>query len=170
MSFPYTVGQIPVYYNQFSTGRPAKKPNHSDRFTSRFLDCPNGPLFPFGYGLSYTTYEYSNLEISSNTLKNGEKLKVSVTVANTGKCSGTETVQMYIRDLVGSVVRPVKELRGFQKVTLNPGESRKVCFSIEEKQLEFFTKNMKYEAEKGEFTVFIGGDSNNTLETKFTFI
>lgn len=170
MSFPYAVGQIPVYYNQFNTGRPAKTSTHSDRFTSKFLDCPNEPLFPFGYGLSYTTYEYSNLEISSNTLKDGEKLKVSVTVTNTGEYAGTETVQMYIRDLIGSVVRPVKELRGFQKIELNPGESRQICFSIEEKQLAFFTKDMKYEAEKGEFMVFIGHDSINTLETKFTKI
>lgn len=170
MSFPYAVGQVPVYYNEFNTGRPLKTSTHSSRFMSKFLDCPNEPLFPFGYGLSYTTYKYSNLILNSTTLKEGEKIEVKVTVTNTGKVAGIETVQMYIRDLVGSVVRPVKELKDFKKVTLKSGESRQVSFDIGLEQLEFFTKEIKYKAEKGEFIIFVGTSSNNTLECKFTLI
>ncbi len=170
MSFPYAVGQVPVYYNEFNTGRPVKTSTHSDRFMSKFLDCPNEPLFSFGYGLSYTTYKYSNLMLSSNTLKEGETIEVKVIVTNTGKVKGTETVQMYICDVVGSVVRPVKELKGLKKVTLEAGESKQVCFSIGDNQLEFFTKNLEYKSEKGEFEVFIGSCSNKTIQSKFTFI
>jgi len=170
MSFPYSVGQVPVYYNEFNTGRPVKTSTHSERFMSKFLDCPNDPLFSFGYGLSYTTYEYSDLVVSKDILKVGEIMEAKVSITNKGKIKGTETVQLYIRDFVGSVVRPVKELKGFKKVTLAPGQSKQVVFYIGEEQLMFFTKNLEYKSEKGEFMVFIGGNSNNTLEMKFTFI
>ncbi|WNS41398.1 beta-glucosidase BglX [Paenibacillus sp. MMS20-IR301] len=169
MSFPYAAGQVPVYYNSFNTGRPSKTSTHSLRFTSRYLDCPNEPLYPFGYGLSYHTAEYSHLRLSSTVLRPGEVIEAEIEVQNTSGTSGDEVVQLYIRDLVGSVVRPVKELRDFRKLHLQAGEQRKISFSITEEQLKFHTKDMKYAAEEGNFELYIGNQSDNCLMAAFSF-
>lgn len=169
MSFPQTEGQIPVYYNGFNTGRPIETSTHSGRFMSKYLDCSNYPKYVFGYGLSYHTSEYTNLKCSKEVFHEGEQITVSVDVENTGKVKGTETVQLYIRDLTGSVVRPVKELKGFQKVTLVPGEKQTVSFEIMEEMLKFYTKDMEYKAEPGKFKVFVGKNSMDTLEGTFEF-
>ncbi|WP_068503623.1 beta-glucosidase BglX [Paenibacillus kribbensis] len=169
MSFPCAVGQVPIYYNGFNTGRPQKTSTHSVRFTSRYLDCPNEPLYPFGYGLSYHTAEYSNLKISNSVLRSGEQVEVEIEVHNSSEISGDEVVQFYIRDKVGSVVRPVKELRGFQKIHLKAGEKRKVIFTITEDLLRFHTRDMKFEAEEGDFEIYIGKNSEDYLVTNFLF-
>lgn len=167
MSFPYTVGQIPVYYNGFQTGRPVGESIHSNRFTSRYLDCPNKPLYPFGYGLSYHETKYTNMSLSQTELKAGEILRASVDVENISSAAGQETVQMYIRDVTGSVVRPVKELRGFQKILLKAGETKRVFFEITESMLRFHTKSMKFQAEPGKFIVMIGKNSEQTECAEF---
>lgn len=167
MSFPYCVGQEPLYYNHFNTGRPLTKENAGADFISKYLDTPNDPLYPFGYGLSYTSFEYTNLSLDKAELNRGDKLDVNVIVKNTGNCTGTEIVQLYIQDLYGSTVRPVKELKGFQKVILMPEESKLVTFTIAEDDLKFYTANRGYEAEVGEFKVYIGGNSMDTLEACF---
>lgn len=168
VSFPYHVGQMPLYYNQFNTGRPVVGSSHSSRFTSHYLDCPNEALYPFGFGLGYHTAEYGPLELDRTTLKPGETIKASIDVKNTGDVPGTETVQFYIRDMVGSVVRPVLELKGFEKILLNPGESRTVEFHINEEMLRFYTRSMVYESEVGDFEVYAGPDSGHLKKNKFT--
>ena len=166
MSFPYAVGQIPVYYNHFNTNRPA--PDSGDgAWKSRYRDIPNQPLYPFGYGLSYTTFAYSGLTLSANSITKSESVKVAVTVANTGKYDGEEVVQLYIRDLTASIVRPVKELKGFQKIMLKAGESKSVEFTLSAKDLSFFDANGKTMLEAGKFNVFVGGDSKNTMMSSF---
>ena len=129
------------------------------RFTSSYLDSPNSPLYPFGYGLSYTEFEYSDLKLSADTLTRGGKIIASAKIKNVGKYKGKETVQLYIHDLFGSVVRPVKELKGFEKIELDVGEEKTVEFEITEETLKFWTKDMKFEAENGKFDVFIGKSS-----------
>jgi len=148
-SFPHTVGQVPIYYNHKNTGRPNGGPESV--FWSHYTDAPNDALFPFGFGLSYTTFEYSNLKISSEAIAKGEKLQVSVTVKNSGKVAGEEIVQLYILDLVGSITSPVKELKGFEKISLNAGESKVVSFTIGEKELAFWGADNKLKAEVGDF-------------------
>jgi beta-glucosidase len=166
MSFPYAVGQIPVYYNHFNTNRPA--PDSGDgAWKSRYRDIPNEPLYPFGYGLSYTTFAYSGLKLSAAAIAKTESLKVTVIVSNTGKYDGEEVVQLYIRDLTASIVRPVKELKGFQKIMLKAGESKLVEFNLSAKDLSFFDANGKSILESGKFNVFVGGDSRNTLMSSF---
>ncbi|MGT2667105.1 beta-glucosidase BglX [Streptococcus rifensis] len=167
MSFPYNVGQIPIYYNAFNTGRPALTSTHSDRFVSKYIDAPNNPLYPFGYGLSYTEFEYTNLQVSSNKLTKDTNLEVSVDISNIGNVEGEETIQLYIRDRVGSVVRPVKELKDFRKIKLSPGESQKVIFEITEEKLRFVTKSLEYKSEAGEFDLFVGRSSEDYLQTEF---
>ncbi len=161
MTFPRTLGQCPIYYNHYTTGRPKLEEDDYNRvrFTSSYLDIPNSPLYPFGYGLSYTTFEYSDLKLSGNTMKSGETLVASAKIKNTGKYKAKEAVQFYIRDVKGSCVRPVKELKGFEKIELDPGEEKTVSFEITEEMLKYWTREMKFEAEKGEFHVFIGKDS-----------
>ena len=166
MSFPHTVGQVPVYYNHFNTGRPAT--NDSNRnYNSSYNDLSIYPKYEFGYGLSYTNFEYSNLRLSSNTMKRGGQITVSVTVKNTGKYDGEEIVQVYIRDLVASVVRPVKELKDFKKLALKAGESRELNFVIDREKLSFFCpdpmdgRQMKWMAEPGEFDIMIGASSRD---------
>jgi beta-glucosidase len=167
MSFPRSEGQIPIYYNHFSTGRPAK--NDSDlNYVSSYIDLQNSPRFPFGYGLSYTTFSYGNIHLSNTTIKPGQTLTASVEVSNVGKYEGTETVQLYIRDLVGSIVRPVKELKKFQQVFLKPGESKIVRFTISENDLKFYNKDLKYTYEPGDFKIFIGTNSEEVKEAGFT--
>ena len=158
MSFPRSAGQIPVYYNCLNTGRPFD-PNN--RFTSKYLDIPNDPLFPFGYGLSYTTFEYSPIELSDKNPKGDMKITASVVVTNTGNYAGTETVQLYIADPVASISRPLKELKGFQRVMLKPGESKKVSFEIGTGDLKFYNSKLDYTREPGEFYVYVGTNSSN---------
>ena len=168
MSFPYNVGQLPVYYSEMHTGRIYSDPEN--RFSSRYLDAPNKPLYVFGYGLDYTDYSYDNLSISDKLLNKGGEIKVSVDVTNTGSRRGTEVVQMYIQDLVGSVTRPLRELKGFEKISLAPGESRTITFTINEDMLKFYDINMDYVAEPGKFKVFIGRDSEADLEAEFSLL
>jgi len=165
-SFPRTVGQVPIYYNHKSSGRPSD--SDGNVFWSHYTDSPNDALFPFGFGLSYTTYAYSDLKISSNSISKGEKLQVSVTVKNTGKVAGEEVVQLYVRDLVGSITRPVKELKGFEKIFLKSGESKVVNFTLDENDLAFWGADNKFKAEPGDFKLWVGTNSVEGLETSFT--
>lgn len=168
MTFPRSVGQLPIYYNYKNTGRPTMNEPGSV-FWSHFTDELNTPLFPFGYGLSYSKFEYSNLKLSKNSFTKGGNLTVTVTVKNTGKYTGKEVVQMYIRDLVGSLTRPVKELKGFEMIELKPGSQKDVTFIIDENTIAFYNANQKWEAEKGDFKVFVGTNSSETLESDFKF-
>jgi beta-glucosidase len=165
MSFPYNEGQIPVYYNHRNTGRP-ELPD-SDRWISHYLDIPNRPLFPFGFGLSYTTFEYSDLKLDKTTMKMDDSVNISITVKNTGKYDGEEVVQLYVRDLVGSVIRPVKELKGFKKLMIKAGESIDVSFTLKATDLAFFTKDLTFKAEPGDFKVFVGTNSMDCKEALF---
>lgn len=166
MSFPITEGQIPIYYNYFKTGRPAT--NDSDRFyRSAYTDLSIYPKYEFGYGLSYTTFNYSDIKLSSTSMTQTGKIIAEVTVANTGNYDGEEVVQLYIRDMVGSLVRPVKELKGFQKIFLKKGESKKISFTMTAKELKFYNNELKYIAEPGDFKIFIGGSSRNVKEADF---
>lgn len=167
MSFPTTVGQIPVYYNQFNTGRPKPSEDTKEKYVSQYLDSPNAPLFPFGYGLSYTRFSYEGLELSSDSLKTGQTLKAKVRVVNDGSMAGTETVQLYIRDISGEVVRPVKELKDFRQVALAPGESAEVAFEITEAQLRYHHSDLTFTSDPGEFELHVGGNSRDTLQTVF---
>jgi len=166
VSFPRSVGQVPIFYNHKNTGRPAMT-LPENIFTTRYLDSPNQPLFPFGYGLSYTTFEYSEIKLGSNQLTHTGKLNVTVKVKNTGKYKGIETVQLYIRDLVASSTRPVKELKHFQKVELEAGEEKEVEFVLKEEELRFWNNNKQYISEPGKFQIFIGTDSENVKKTEF---
>ena len=165
-TMPRNVGQIPIYYNHLMTGRP--NPKWFSKYTSNYLDVPNDPLFPFGYGLSYTTFEYSPMTLSSNTLSQGGNITASVTVTNTGSRAGAEVVQLYIRDMVGSIARPVQELKGFERINLKPGESRTVTFSINAELLKFYNKDLEHVCEPGDFEVMIGTDSRNVQRLPFT--
>lgn len=157
-SFPHNVGQIPVYHSMLNTGRPYNgEPNR--KFLTNYLDVPNEPLFPFGYGLSYTSFEYGDITLSDTILNANSTITASIRVTNTGSRSGAEVVQMYLRDLVGSISRPVKELKGFEKISLSPGESRQVEFSISVDDLKFYNGDINYVAEPGKFHVMIGGSS-----------
>ncbi|KXH81057.1 beta-glucosidase BglX [Chryseobacterium kwangjuense] len=169
MSFPRTEGQIPVYYNHYNTGRPAK--NNTDRnYVSAYIDLDNDPKFPFGYGLSYTNFKYSDMALSSVSLKGNQTLTVSVTVSNTGKYDGEEVVQLYIRDLFGKVVRPVKELKGFQKIFIKKGESRKVDFKLTPEDLKFFDNDLNYDWESGDFDIMIGTNSQEVQTKRITWV
>jgi beta-glucosidase len=166
ISFPRNVGQIPVYYNHKNTGRP--QPGQYQKFTSGYLDVPNEPLFPFGFGLSYTQFSYSDINLSSTNITPAGRITATITVTNTGNYDGEEVIQLYIRDLVGSVTRPVKELKGFRKIFLKKGESRQVSFTIGVNDLKFYNSNLHWVAEPGDFRLFIGGNSRDVKETGFT--
>lgn len=166
MTFPRNVGQIPIFYYEKNTGRPIYLP--SDKYKSKYLDSPNDPLYPFGYGLSYTQFRYSDLTLSSSKMKKGGTLEARVTVTNTGKRAGEETVQLYIRDMIGSVTRPVKLLKGFSKVALAPGESAKVTFVIDDGMLSFWRHDMTFGSEEGDFKVMVGGSSSDLLQASFS--
>lgn len=159
MSFPAHAGQVPVYYNYFRTGRPKLQTNAGEKYISKYLDGPNEPLYPFGYGLSYTTFIYGEVKLDRNVMTADGKIIASVTVTNTGNRSGVETVQLYIQDVYASVVRPVKELKGFVRIELSPGEGREVVFEITRKELSFWSPAVGYAAEPGEFRVMIGPGS-----------
>lgn len=167
MSFPYCVGQVPVHYNEYSTGRPHVEGKDKDRYRSKYLDVPNEPLYHFGYGLSYTRFSISPVELDKERMTREETINATVTIKNVGEVAGTETLQLYIHDISASVVRPVKELKGFCKVTLQPGEEKKVSFTITDKQLQFLTENERWESEPGEFEVFVGADSTTVNCAKF---
>ena len=173
MTFPRSVGQVPIFYNHKNTGRPLSQASvekcQFEKFRSNYLDECNTPLYPFGYGLSYTQFAYNNLNVSSKNLKGNQTLKVSVELKNSGKYDGAEIVQLYIRDLVGSNTRPVKELKGFQKVFLKAGESKTVTFNVTPEDLKFYDNNLKYDWESGEFEFFVGGDSQKTVSQKVTW-
>src|SRR5215510_7461828 len=164
VTFPRTVGQVPIYYNHMNTGRP---PEAENRYTSKYYDVPWTPLFPFGYGLSYTTFKISNLRLSAPRINIGGKLTVSAEVENTGRRAGDEVVQLYIRDVVASMTRPVKELKGFQRVTLQPGEKRRVEFVLGPEHLSFWNREMRYVIEPGEFRVMVGANSVDVIEASF---
>jgi beta-glucosidase len=167
ISFPRTEGQIPIYYDHFKTGRPAT--SDSDRFyRSAYIDLSIYPKFPFGYGLSYSKFNYSDIRLSNTTMKANQSIKASITITNAGNYDGEETVQLYIQDVVGSVVRPVKELKGFQKIFLKKGESKQVSFAIDANKLKFYSSELKYIYEPGDFKVYIGGNSQDVREAGFT--
>jgi len=171
MSFPRNVGQLPIYYNHKNTGRPyLGKSDSEQKYKSRYTDVDNSPLFSFGFGLSYTTFEYSDLKLSSDKIKFNEKLKVSVEVKNTGNFDGQEVVQLYVRDLVGSVTRPVKELKGFDKIDIKKGETKTIAFEISSEDLKFYNLEMKHEAEAGKFEVFVGGNSDTDIKAGFELL
>lgn len=167
MTFPKSVGQIPIYYNHKNTGRPSN--SQDNVFWSHYIDESNDPLYVFGHGLSYTTFKYENLQLSAGSFTQGGSIEVSCTLTNTGKYTGKEVVQLYIRDMAGSVTRPVKELKGFEMVELKPGESKQVNFTIDTNTIQFYTANEKWEAEPGEFRVFIGGSSDTSMEGSFSY-
>lgn len=167
MSMPYSVGQVPIYYNRYNTGRPKGAPDAQERYVSQYLDIPNEPLFPFGFGLSYSQFEYGELSFSSNQIRKDESLTVSIKVTNTGDYAGVEIVQLYVRDLVGEVVRPLKELKDFEKVFLNPGDSKVVNFTVTEDQLRYYHANLEHKSDAGEFEVFVGPNSRDAKSERF---
>lgn len=167
MTFPRNVGQIPIYYNAKNTGRPYELNGPEQKYRSRYLDVANSPLFPFGYGLSYTTFKYANFTIDKTSYAFNEKINISVTVTNTGTFEGEEVVQLYVRDLVGSVTRPLKELKRFEKTMLKPNETKKITFTLTSDDLAFYTKDMSFKAEAGEFKLFVGTNSEEVIETSF---
>jgi beta-glucosidase len=165
-TFPRNVGQVPVYYAMRNTGRPQEGEIFT-KFKSNYLDVENSPLFPFGYGLSYTKFEYADLALSKQTISVKEEIEVSVDVTNSGNFDGEEVVQLYVRDEVASVTRPLRELKGFKKVFLKKGETQKIVFNLSEKELGFWHNDLKFYAEPGTFSVFVGGDSNAALSGVF---
>ncbi len=168
ITFPKNVGQIPIYYNHLNTGRPTK-PKGNIVFWSHYSDVSNAPLYPFGYGLSYTTFSYSNLKRSSKSFDKDGKITFTVDVKNTGSRVGEEVVQWYLHDLFGSLVRPVRELKGFNKISLKPNETKTVSFTVGRKTITYFTANKKWEAEPGAFKLFVGGNSNAKLNANFSY-
>ncbi len=169
MSFPITEGQIPVYYNYYSTGRPATSDSDKN-YRSAYTDLSIYPKFAFGFGLSYTNFSYSEIKLSRNAMKKTEQLTASITITNSGSYEGTETVQLYIQDLFGTVVRPVKELKGFKQVTLKPGESKIISFTIGNNDLKFFHDNLDYSSEAGDFKIYIGTNSREVKEAGFKLL
>ncbi|WP_214229379.1 beta-glucosidase BglX [Pedobacter sp. B4-66] len=166
-TFPQNVGQIPLYYSHKNTGRPLEDGKWFSKFRSNYIDVSNDPLYPFGYGLSYTTFDYSDIKLDKSSFKAGETINASVVVKNTGAREGKEVVQLYIRDLVGSSTRPVKELKHFEKISLKAGESKTVTFKITVDDLKFFNSDLKFVAEPGDFKVFIGTNSRDVKTSQF---
>ncbi len=169
MSFPYHVGQCPIYYNRMMTGRPKPDEKRHYAYNSNYLDYPNSPLFPFGYGLTYTDFEISAPKLSASSFKAGESLSATVTVKNVGDRCGTANVQLYIRDMAASMVRPIRELRGYRKVELAAGESATVSFTVDEEMLKFHTASGAYDSEAGEFRLFIGKNAEDGAPVTFNF-
>lgn len=168
-TFPQNVGQVPLFYNHKNTGRPLGEGKWFSKFRSNYLDVSNDPLYPFGFGLSYTQFSYSDVKLSTTSPKGNQSVTASVTVTNTGKAEGKEVVQLYLRDLVGSVTRPVQELKGFQKIILKPGESTTISFTITPETLKFYNYDLKYVWEPGEFEVMIGGNSRDVKKAKLNW-
>lgn len=170
MTFPQNVGQIPLYYAHKMTGRPLGDKPWFTRFWSNYLDVTNDPLYPFGFGLSYTTFTYGDVKISNNTLKPGQKITLTTAITNSGKYAGEEVAQLYIRDLVGTSTRPVKELKGFQKINLQPGETKTVTFTITEEMLRFYNNELKFVSEAGDFKAFVGTNSRDAKAVDFKLV
>ncbi|MEM9896650.1 MAG: beta-glucosidase BglX [Bacteroidota bacterium] len=166
-TFPQNIGQVPIFYNYKNTGRPLPEGEWFQKFKSNYLDVSNEPLYPFGFGLSYSQFEYSDIALSDSTLEENQTLSASINVTNTSNVAGKEVVQLYIRDLVGSVTRPVKELKGFQKIEIGPGETEKVTFSITTEDLKFYNYDLDQVWEPGEFELMIGGNSRDVKKVKF---
>ena len=170
-TFPRSVGQIPIYYAAKNTGRPlGNKEGAFEKYKSNYIDERNEPLFPFGFGLSYTSFEYTNLRLSADTMKFNEKIQASIDIANTGNYEGKEVVQLYIRDLVGSITRPLKELKGFKKINLQKGEKQTVTFEISIEDLKFYNSDLQFVAEPGRFQLFIGTNSDTTNKIEFDLV
>ncbi len=167
ITFPRNAGQCPIYYNHKNTGRP---PDANNKYTSKYLDVPWTPLFPFGYGLSYTKFRLTNLQLSAQSINAGRRLTASVEVENTGRRTGDEVVQLYIRDVASSMTRPVKELKGFERITLSPAQKRRVTFTLGPEHLGFYNRDMRFMVEPGEFKIFIGPNSQEGLEGSFSVI
>lgn len=167
-TFPQNVGQVPIFYAHKNTGRPLADGKWFEKFRSNYLDVSNEPLYPFGYGLSYTTFTYGDIKLSSNTLTKGKSITATIAITNNGTTGGKEVVQLYTRDLVGSITRPVKELKGFQKIYLKAGETKNVTFSISEQDLKFYNSDLKFVAEPGDFKIFIGTNSRDVKEASFS--
>ncbi len=170
MTFPRSVGQIPIYYNHKNTGRPINPQNPNDRYKSRYIDLDNTPLYPFGYGLSYSSFEYKNLRVSQREFRGSESVTITVDVTNNSTVAGEEVVQLYVRDDVASVTRPVKELKGFKKLRIGAGETKQAVFTMSAKDLMFLDKAFKPTMEAGTFTVFVGGNSAQTLDEKLEYL
>ena len=166
-TFPQNVGQVPIYYSHKNTGRPLGEGQWFQKYRSNYLDVSNDPLYPFGYGLSYTTFTYSSVTLSTNSIKINQPLTATVTLTNTGTTTGKEVVQLYTRQMVGSITRPVKELKGFQKVELKAGESKKITFTISSNDLKFYNSDLKFAAEPGDYKIFIGTNSRDVKEANF---
>jgi beta-glucosidase len=169
-TFPQNVGQVPIYYAHKNTGRPLDEGKWFSKFRSNYLDVSNDPVYPFGYGLSYTAFSYSDVKLSSSSLKGNQTLTASVTLTNSGSRDGKEVVELYIRDVVGSVTRPVKELKGFQKIDLKAGETKTVSFTITPEDLKFYNYDLKYDWEPGEFLIMIGGNSRDVKSAKVNWV
>jgi beta-glucosidase len=169
-TWPQHVGQIPLYYASKNTGRPLGEGSGFQKFRSNYLDISNEPQYPFGYGLSYTSFEYSDLHLSKTRLKGNETLRASITIKNSGARHGKEVVQLYIRDIVGSVTRPIKELKGFQKIALNPGESREVTFEITPELLKFYNYDLKHDWEAGDFEIMIGSNAKDVKKANVNWV
>lgn len=167
MSFPQNVGQCPIYYNHYSTGRPHTK---NLRYMSRYQDIPTQSFYPFGYGLSYSKFTYKNLKLNTHTLTADNSITVTIEIKNDSDKPGQEVIQLYIQDLYGSIVRPVKELKAFKKEYFKPHETKKIKFKINSEMLKFWNEKLQYIVEEGEFKIYIGGDSEHTLQEKFEYI
>lgn len=167
MTFPRVVGQVPLYYNHKNTGRP---PDPNNKYTSKYLDAPVTPLFPFGFGLSYTQFRLSNLRIGASSIRPDGRIAVTVDIENTGDRLGDEVVQLYIRHIAASVTRPVKELKGFERIALKPGEKKRVEFTLAKEHLGFYNRDMRFVVEPGEIKVFVGANSVDGLEASFRVV
>src|SRR5690606_35915756 len=166
-TFPKNVGQVPLYYSHKNTGRPLAEGKWFEKFRSNYLDVDNEPLYPFGFGLSYTNFDYSEIQLDKERFGTNDSLMVSVVLKNSGTVEGAETVQLYVRDKVGSITRPVKELKAFRKVWLKPGEEREVHFTLSEEDLKFYNASLEHVAEPGQFEVFVGGNSRDVKKATF---
>ena len=166
-SFPRAVGQLPLYYNHLNTGRPDTDDTTFNRYGSNYIDQSNEPLYPFGYGLSYTTFRYGNLQLSAERMTKGGQLKVTVPVTNSGECDGVEIVQLYLHDVYAEISRPVKELKAFRRVALKKGETQNVEFVLDEDDLKYYNSRLEYGYEPGEFEVMVGPDSRNVQHATF---
>ena len=173
VTFPRSLGQVPIYYNHKNTGRPLDEEKTEKcefgRYRSNYIDECNTPLYPFGFGLSYTKFDYSDFQVSNLKPKGNTKIEASITLTNSGKYDGAEVAQLYIRDLVGSITRPVKELKSFQKIYLKAGESKKVTFTISPDDLKFYNSDLKYDWEAGDFDIMIGTNSEDVKKVRINW-